>query len=318
VIISKIYKGQGFGNQLWCMTAAYALSKYKKFDCIFVDQHNSFLGHDIFDISKYFFKKYENINYRYFEKGYFDNKLKYNFFFYDKEIAKVKPNTEIIGNFQSEKYLFNKQNQIKSFFKINQKTKNLSLQFKNFNILNIRGGEYKPHKNLLLPDLYWINVYKLLKQKSDLPIIIVSDDFSYSKKLFPRMEIISNDIQLCFAALMGSKDIALSNSSFSYFPLFYGNKKNNIYAPFQWARFNNPYNLWASPCNYYENWKWINIRGELVSKNECKKNIIFTLNYLDQNASKVNFTLPRKKLEFIIFIKKIIKKFYGYINWRYK
>ena len=34
MIISRIHPGQGFGNQLWCLTTAYALSLKKKFDFI--------------------------------------------------------------------------------------------------------------------------------------------------------------------------------------------------------------------------------------------------------------------------------------------
>lgn len=318
MIISKIYKGQGLGNQLWCMITAYALSIKKNFECTFIDNSNSFLGNEIFNLSENFFLNDTKIKYQYFEKCFYDKNLKTNLFYFDKDIINVRPFTEIIGNFQSESYLFNKEKEIKDFFHLSDKTIKLSSQFKKFNVLNIRGGEYKLHRELLLSDSYWKNLYNLLKNKSDLPIIIVSDDYHYSKKLFPKLEIISNDLQMCFAAIMGSKNIGLSNSSFSYFPIFFGQKKNTIYGPFQWSRFNNKSNLWVSPCNYYSDWQWINSNGEIVNNNLCIKNIEKTMHYLHENSKKINFTPSKNDSKIIITVKNIIKKFMGYFNWRYR
>lgn len=319
MIISQIYKGQGFGNQLWCMVTAYALALEKKFQYIFLDSSESFLGNDIFDFSDDFFSRKFIAKNKYFEKGYFHKDLNTYLYSFDKNILNVKPSTEIIGNFQSEDYFFNRKDQIKSFFKINEKTIKLSSQFSSFNILNIRGGEYKRHPKLLLPNSYWTNLYSLMKQKSDLPVIIVSDDYHYSKKLFPKLEIISNDIQLCFAALLGSKNnIGVSNSSFSYFPLLLGNQKNNIFAPYQWSRFNNKFNLWASPCNYYNNWQWVKFNGDIANDQECKNNKIFTENFLNTNSLKISFKIPNQEISFKISIKKILKRILGLFNWRYK
>lgn len=318
MIICKIYKGQGLGNQLWCMKTAYALSLKKNFECSFIDQSNSFLGHEIFNISKKFFKKNVKIKYQYYEKGFFDIHTKCNLYSFDEDILKIEPSTEIIGNFQSEKYFFNKQNEIKSFFLLNEKTIKLSDQFSKYNVLNIRGGEYKRHTELLLPDSYWNHALLQLRHKSDLPFVIVTDDYRYAKKLFPKLEIISNNIQLCFAAIMGCKNIVLSNSSFSYFPIFYGSKKNIIYAPYQWARFNNPMNIWVSPCNYYKNWKWINFSGQIVKNKDCEKNILNTINYLQKYDNKIYFTLPKKEINTLKFFKTIIKKIFGYFNWRFR
>lgn len=318
MIISRIYKGQGFGNQLWCMVSAYALSLKKNYDCTFIDNTNSFLGHDIFDLSNNFFRNKATVKYKYYEKCFFDSNLNCKLFFFDKDLIKINKNTEIIGNFQSESYFFDKKKQIKNYFLINKKIKKLSSQFNNYNVLNIRGGEYKRHRELLLPYSYWMNLYDLLKKKSDLPIIIVSDDYHYSKKLFPNLDIISNDIKMCFAAIMGAKNIGVSNSSFSYFPIFFSENKKEIYGPYQWSRFNNNGNLWASPCNFYKYWKWIDINGRIVSDKKCNENIKFTSVYLKNNSKLSCFSLPKKELDILIHLKNIIKKLLGLFNWRYK
>ena len=68
--------------------------------------------------------------------------------------------------------------------------------------------------------------------------------------------------------------IILSNSSFGYFPVKLGIKPEIVIAPYQWSRFGNKYNRWASPCNYYKNWLWQNIDGNLVPESEIVKSLI--------------------------------------------
>ena len=35
MIISQLYKGQGLGNQLWCMATAYTIAQKKNFPYVF-------------------------------------------------------------------------------------------------------------------------------------------------------------------------------------------------------------------------------------------------------------------------------------------
>ena len=318
MIISRIYEGQGLGNQLWCLTTAYALSLKKKFKFTPLDPTNSFLGNNIFDLPKNFFNYSPKINFQYYEKCFFEVNNKDYLYDYDPDILKIKNYTEIIGNFQSEKYFFKKDKQIKSLFKISSKTKKLSQQFKKFNILNIRGGEYKRHKNLLLPDSYWKSIYKIFLSKNEFQTICVTDDYNYAKRIFPKLDIISDDIQLCFSAIMGSKNIGLSNSSFSYFPIFFGSNKSDIIAPYQWSRFNNSMNLWYSPCNYYKGWRWLDINNNFQSKKKCFENIELTRKYLQKKGLKSKISIPIKQNILIVMFKIFVKKILGLFNWRYR
>ena len=93
-------------------------------------------------------------------------------------------------------------------------------------LLNIRGGEYKRHKNFILPKNYWINAINNYKKKFQIKdFIIVTDDYRYAKKLFPKLKIIHGDIGKCYASIYNSSNLIQSNSSFSYFPCKTGIKK---------------------------------------------------------------------------------------------
>lgn len=318
MIISRIFQGQGFGNQLWCIFTAYALAKKKGYSLGFLDPNSLFLGSSIFSFSKKLFFNHLFVKEKYYEKGYYHKNLNTYLYDFDSNVLNVKPQTEIIGNFQSEKYFFGFEEFIKKNFPICNYIQKLSSQFNKYNVLNIRGGEYKRHKKLLLPENYWRNIYKLLKKKSDLPIICVSDDYRYAKKLFPYLEVISEDISSCFAAIMGSPNVALSNSSFSYFPIFFGTPKSNIFAPYQWARFNNSEKLWCSPCNFYKKWQWVNFEGNIVSKVKCIQNYNNSLKQIKQSCTRISFPLSLQKNIITKYIKKKLKSLLGLFYWRYQ
>lgn len=300
------------------MFTAYALAKKKKYSLGFLDPNNLFLGSSIFSFPKKLFFNHLLVKKKYYEKGYYHQNFKTYLYDFDSNVLNVKPQTEIIGNFQSEKYFFGFEESIKKNFPISNYIQKLSSQFNKYNVLNIRGGEYKRHEKLLLPESYWRNIYKLLKKKSDLPIICVSDDYRYAKKLFPYLEVISEDISSCFAAIMGSPNVGLSNSSFSYFPIFFGIPKSNIYAPYQWARFNNSEKLWCSPCNFYKKWQWVNFEGNIVSKVKCFKNYNNSLKQIKQSCPRISFPLSLKKNIITKFIKKKLKSLLGLFYWRYQ
>ena len=134
-------------------------------------------------------------------------------------------------------------------------------------ILNIRGGEYKRHKNLYFPKSYWTNAINNMKKfNPGLIYKIVTDDYKYAQKLFPDIEIIRGDISSDFKILKKAKYLIISNSSFSYFPLRMGFEPNCVIAPFCWSRFSNKYNRWSSPANCYKNFIWQDYQGNIVSK----------------------------------------------------
>ena len=140
-----------------------------------------------------------------------------------------------------------------------------------FCVLNIRGGEYKRHKNFLLSKNYWENAILNFKNFFNIhKFKIVTDDFKYAKALFPNLEIIHGNISKCYCTIYNCKNIIVSNSSFSYFPCKTGVKKN-IIAPMYWARPLKNYGRWVSPGNIYEDWNWQDNKGLIHSYNDCLK-----------------------------------------------
>ena len=268
--------GQGLGNQLWMFAAAKSISEklnvdlniyeYKKF------KGKSFLNLDNKNNYSYSINEYkysENIDV-FNERIFYDNDLRYIASDYDERVLEIKKETILEGIFQSENYFFGDLSKLKRYIKLKSSIREENKIDQNICILNIRGGEYKRHKNFILPKSYWLNAINNFKNKFQIrDFIIVTDDYRYAKNLFPNLKIIHGDVGKCYAYLYNSANLILSNSTFSYFPCKTGINKNVI-APIYWARPNNKYKRWASPCNIYEGWLWQDLKSNLMTYDEFK------------------------------------------------
>lgn len=301
--------GQGLGNQLWNYAALRSLSKelnygYKVFN------FNKFKGLDFLEIKELSNKKFnafdkEKINI-FDERIYYDNQLNTFSSDFDKSILKVKPNTLLNGLFQSEKYFFNYD--INNFIKVRESNIKFS---KNLCLLNIRGGEYKRFKNLILPKIYWDNAVKNMKSiNKNLTFKIITDDYKYADKLFPEYEILKGNTAHDFIQIHNAEYLIVSNSSFSYFPISLGNKPKFIIAPALWSRFGNKFNRWCSPANYYDGWHYQDNEGRLLSEMLIKEYLCQTKYFYSSfNVLTTKNSLERKSiLDYIPFnIKRKIK-----------
>jgi hypothetical protein len=298
MILIEFYEGQGLGNQLWLYSAGRVLADIKNCD-LYIENDFLFKGANFLNIRykstinfpKNFKKKLAVYN----EPFFFDPNFKTYITFYDKNFFKINKNVILRGIFQSEKYLrnsFYKNENIISF-------KNTTIgNLENLNhkicLINLRGGEFKRYKDLILPLTYWNFAMKYMKERKNVSkFIIVTDDKFYARRLFPDFEIISDDISLCFRYLTLAKYLIVSNSSFSYFPISMNRNKPFVIAPHNWGRFNNRLNLWVAPCNFYKKWHWMDYKGRLFKHSELNKHITntwlyYNTQFIPQNVWKVN------------------------------
>lgn len=270
MLVIEFKKGQGLGNQLWNYASLRSIARYKKFSYR-VMSFDNFKGTDFIKIKERDTDEEINkIDLQLFkEKHYYDNDLKCFVYGYDKDIKNIEDDTKLEGVFQSEKYLFPNKKIINDFFDIDLKNYKQKVNFEKTCILNIRGGEYKMHRELILPKTYWLNAIKNIKERfGNLEFKIITDDNDYASRLFPNYEIIRGGIKSDFINLYFSKYLILSNSSFSYFPINLGTKPKYVLAPFNWARFNNKYKRWVSFSNFTEEWHWQNQEGVILNNDE--------------------------------------------------
>lgn len=283
---TELLHGQGLGNQLWAYAATRSISEHLGFGFV-LKGIDRFKGSDFLAISEH-----ENISqdelglacnssYPTFqERQYFDPDLKLFSTYFDEQILKIRGSYDLKGYFQSEAYFFGDVNKLRNYFKIHPDFLKKNTIAQDICVLNLRGGEYKRFKDLILPPSYWHNAIKNIRELYGVnKFVVVTDDYRYAKSLFPEYEIISGSIGNCYSVLNNAKYVIVSNSSFAYFPVKTNLNAPVVIAPQYWSRFNNAYHRWAAPANLYSDWFWQDANGKILTMSVCEECVQDTIKY---------------------------------------
>lgn len=276
MISTELYDGQGLGNQLWVYAAVRSIAEHLgvNFSLRGVER---FKGHEFLDIDSFVdadCNERQSIDDsqidEFHEIRYYDEDLKYVSSGFDERVLSISEPTQLEGLFQSERYFFGHQEKLKRYIRLKSDWVDKIVVPGDTCILNVRGGEYKRHKNLVLPMSYWNQAIRnILEQTGATRFLVVTDDVKYAHAVFPRYEVLVGGVGDCYAALYNAKYLVLSNSSFAYFPVKTSNNSQFVIAPMHWARFGNPFRRWASPANLYDSWLWQDATGAMHSYQEC-------------------------------------------------
>lgn len=281
LIFIEFYDGQGLGNQLWVYAASRSIAEHLSIPFA-IKGIDRFKGSDFLDIAttigisqdqadRLIAQATVNRSIRKFqEASYYDPELEYFSSGYDSRVEALDGIIKLDGLFQSEKYFFGDLAKLKQYFIVKPEFLSKNTVPSEVGVINLRGGEYKRHNALILPESYWTRAVENLKSQTDIKkFLVVTDDKAYAKALFPKYEVLQGGIADCYATLCNAENLILSNSSFAYFPVKTGGDAKRVIAPQHWARFGNPYKRWASVANCYESWQWQDQHGELKSYENC-------------------------------------------------
>jgi len=274
IIRTEFLNGQGLGNQLWVYATGRAIAE-KNNRVHVVAGYENFLGHDFIEIDVGVDIN-PNAKVQIFNEAvYYDDNLKFFSSSYDHSIEEIPERVQLKGLFQSERYFYEMADDLPKWIRYSDSLLNEATKYSDSYILNLRGGEYKRHKNLILPMEYWHKSIKYIGDRCSVAskeIIVVTDDERYARALFPHNEIVSGDIMRCYAALVGCKGAIVSNSSFAYFPLKCRQDKPIVVAAACWSRYGNDLNRWAMPANYYSDWLYMGSDGKVMDQ-KCAKQL---------------------------------------------
>jgi len=104
-------------------------------------------------------------------------------------------------------------------------------------VIGFRGGEYVGVGSLFLPQSYWNEAIKIMKDKyPDIRFEVHTDDVATAKRFFPDYECI-HDMALNWRSVRYAKHLIIANSSFFIFPSLLGDAVE-IIAPEYWAGYN--------------------------------------------------------------------------------
>ena len=325
-MIGTIFEqGQGLGNQLWVYCVGKAIAEHYKIEHVVFDPEN-FKGHHFLDLDISNSQSSTSLNSNFEsddwcvlnEECFWDEELKYFSTDYDVRVDNIVENTIIRGNFQSEQYFYGRPERIRAYIALKEEYVAKKLVDDDVCVIYIRGGEYKRHKNLILPDTYWTNAISNMRNHYGVSKFIgISDDDSYFKRVLPDIEILPGSEEQDFAALYQSKYAIIANSSWGYFPTKLAARAKDVIAPQHWGRFDNAFDRWASPSNLYAGWMWQDSMGNLKSYEDCLDLTVKTRSYYQKvfNVKTSVDAVDKNIRAYIpssirIFLKKILAKLF--------
>ena len=124
---------------------------------------------------------------------------------------------------------------------------------------------------LFLNKKYWLNGMKNMRKiNPKMQFMIITNDVKEAQKLIPNVKAYNFDLAKDYSIIKNAKYLLLSNSSFTYFPVFTSNTVKKVIAPKYWARHNVSDGYWASEQNIYQGWMYQDRQGRLFDAEECR------------------------------------------------
>jgi hypothetical protein len=206
----------------------------------------------------------------------------------DKNIFNIQDNTIILGHkgakgalLQDEEYFYDKENEVKSWFKIKEqykieydnKLKELGFVLdNNLCVINFRGGEYRNIPNVLLRKEYWRDsINHILSINKDVKFLLITDDVECANNFMPfPIKAIHVDVGFDFYVVNQAKWVIISNSTFGWWAAWLNSNANKIIAPKYWARHNVSNGYWSVGKSYTKKFDYVDREGKLFDYETCK------------------------------------------------
>ena len=316
MIVTEIYRGSGLGNQIWNLVVSRILAerhgyqwgvkkttpfKARKF------MPNFDFGNEITTgitpkegqkpyklpdgIEHYIRERYDPLPQCGHTGIFFDEYLWNN----------LPDNSKIDGLFQCMSYIKERKNDIRKWLEHNVNV--LDYSNDDICIVHFRGGEYLITASWCPPEYYNMAKDLMLKQNPNMKFVAVTDDPENCKKFIPWASVVGSttlseredieqgtgffkytggNIGVDYSILHNAKNVIMSASTFSFWPVWTSQKNPNVIAPKYWFDYKQSDGWWRGDDSIVEEWNYMNKNGKLYSSLECKEEY---LNY----KKKINF-----------------------------
>jgi len=149
---------------------------------------------------------------------------------YDWRVKDVEDNTIVDGEFQGEEYFEHRLPEIREWLAVEPLEMADDLC-----VINFRGGEYKYVPSFFLPQSYWAQGIKMMREiNPNMRFEVHTDDLEEAQKFFPDFPVFQ-DMALNWRAIRYAKYLIISNSSFAIIPALLNEEVKKVIAPKGWA-----------------------------------------------------------------------------------
>ena len=295
MLVTELYDGQGFGNQLWCYVVTRVLALDKGFE-FGIQNHQRFKGSDFLQPD---FGLQVNggsgpaggppevlpntVKHYYSERDIRHPANEFDVRTYDSGLLDVLDDTKIDGVLQSEDYISHRKSEIAQWLKYSIIELDINFHDENICVINFRGGEYKRNPNVFLRRRYWRDsVAHMCTINPSMEFVVITDDVDLARKFFPKFRIRHYGIAGDYQAINCAKYVILSNSSFGFFPAWLSTRLEVCIAPKYWWAHNTSDGFWACSYNITRDWLYMDRDGRISDYEQCIRELG---NYQEVNKS---------------------------------
>jgi len=285
MIITEIYNGQGFGNQLFAYATLRSIAEKNGYEWGIM-RPDKFKGHDFMtvDMGKEVIggsgpeggpptelpEGIENYYREYRHAESTDPLLQTDIRLTDKKLLTISDSTKIDGNLQSEDYFIDSD--FRNWFKVNEDKEHDDTNVEDMCIINFRGGDMVGNAGCWLPRSYYNNAIKRVQeQHPNMKFAIVTDDVEAANYVLPEFEAYHVSIDWDFVALKNARHVICGASTFACFPLWMNEHLETCIAPKYWFDHNRSQGWWSLGCSIYSYpTYYMDREGSLSTPEECK------------------------------------------------
>ena len=214
-------------------------------------------------------------------------------------LYKIEDNTILLGDngakggiYQSEEYIKDRKEDVRSWFKINEdKKKDYDNKLNELGIvlddntcvINFRGGEYRGIPNVLLRREYWKDsVNEMLELNPNMKFIVVTDDPITALRFMPfTMECIHVGVGFDYYCVNQAKWLIISNSSFGWWAAWLNEISKKTISPKYWSRHNVSDGYWSTGDAYTTGFSYMDREGKLSDYETCKNEALTYYNNIN-------------------------------------
>ncbi len=288
MIITEIYNGQGFGNQLFVYVTTRMIAhklgydfgimsphKWKGYDLMDVDMGNKVIGGSGPEggppealpegIQNYYHEYLHGKNHH-----LYDNTRSLQLT--DNNLFNILNNTKIEGVLQSEEYFYDNIDLVKKWIKVNPEVDHFDTNGKNICILNFRGGDIIGNLGWWLPRSYWLKaIDNMIQYNPNMQFAIVTNDVSAANYMLPEFPAYRQNIACDYVAIKNARNVICSSSTFACFPLWTSETLEYCIAPKYWFDHNRSHGWWSLGCSIYSYpTYYMDREGKLFTPDQCR------------------------------------------------
>ena len=294
MIITELYHGQGFGNQLFAYVTTRMLAHNLGYGFGISGREN--LGDRRFNTEGVHFMDLdlgceviggssppggpptelpESIKHHYFEYrhgNHTDLRLKTDIRLTDKNLFLISDNTKIDGLFQSEDYFYDKLDLVKEWLKVKPDYEHTDTYGDDICIINFRGSDMIGNAGCWLPRSYYDNAIKaMVAHNPKMEFAIVTEDVKTANQVLPGYPAYHESVAWDFVAIKNAKYVICGASTFACWPLWLSETLEYCIAPKYWFDFNRSQGWWSLGCSIYSYPShYMDRSGNLFTPDECR------------------------------------------------